>query len=82
MPFDSLPGFLRLQGEFKDHRERRQPRPAALRPFRAMPHRGKGRFNGIDGSDVYPVLGREIIKGKEGLFILLQALAGLLVLDS
>jgi hypothetical protein len=45
------------------------------------PNSSEGRFDGVGGPQVRPVLGREVVKGKEHFFVFLQAFTGLWKFD-
>ena len=75
----STPTFLCSIDELEHHRERRLVREAALRADRAVPHGGESALDRVRGPQVFPVLGREIVEGEQGLAIFCQALGGLVV---
>src|SRR5438477_1171967 len=52
---------------------------AALRSDRAMAHGGEGAFDGIGRSQVFPVLGREVVESEQRVSILAQAVGRLRV---
>jgi hypothetical protein len=49
--------------------------------LRPKPDGGKGRFDGVGGAQVRPVFGRKVVEGKQHIFVFLQALAGLGILE-
>ena len=46
---ESTPMLLGFQGEFKDHRQGRNPRTATLGSMGSQPDCRKGRFDGVSG---------------------------------
>ena len=71
------PAFLRRIDELEHHGERRLVRQAALRADRAVPHGGEGALDRVRGPQVFPVFGREVVEGEQGMAILRQAARGL-----
>ena len=79
---EAAPAFLGGLGELEDHGERGFVGQASLRSHGSMAHGGERAFDGIAGSQVLPVLGREVVEGQHRLAVLDQALHGLVVLDA
>ena len=73
MAIEPPPTFLGGIDELEHHCERRLIREAALRAYRAVPHGGESALDRVRGPQVFPVLGREIVEGEQGLAILRQA---------
>ena len=72
-----LPALLGAPGKLEHHRQDAGAGDATACLRRSQPHRRKRRFDRIRGPQVYPVLGRKVIKGQQGFFILIQALSRL-----
>src|SRR5436190_13787069 len=70
---ETAPTFLRGLEQFEDHGERRPVGQATLRSDGAMAHGSEGAFNGIGRSQVFPVLGREVVERQQRVSILAQA---------
>ena len=68
--------------EFEDHHEGRFTAEAAFGPGGSKAHRGEGAFDRIGGSQVLPVLGREVVEGEQLHPVLGQAGDGLVVLGT
>ena len=66
--------FLGFDTEFKDHSQSRDPGAASLGSLCAKPNSGEGRFDRIGGTQMRPVLGREVVKAKQPVFVFLKAL--------
>lgn len=77
----ATPALLRYLGELEDHGQRRLVGGAALRSYGSMAHGGDGALDGIAGSQVLPMLGREVVEREERLAVLGQAGGRLIVLD-
>jgi hypothetical protein len=67
---ETTAAFLRGLEQFECHRERGPVRQATLRSDRAMAHGGEGAFDGIGRSQVFSVLGREVVEGEQYVSIL------------
>jgi hypothetical protein len=76
---ETTPAFLRAFEQFEDHCERGPVRQATLRSDRAVAHSGEGAFDGIGRPQVFPVFGREVVKGEQRVSILAQAVRRLRV---
>ena len=57
------------QDKFEDHGEGRLAAEAALGLDGSESHRGEGAFDGVGGSDVLPVFGREIVEREQRLAV-------------
>ena len=89
-PFDDLgqpvrsvqpaPGSLGAEGEFEDHGGGGFPGETASGLGGAQPHRGEGRFDGVGGADVNPVLRWKIVENQQSITILGEAVGGLGIL--
>jgi hypothetical protein len=66
--------LLGLGTEFEDHGQGRNARAASFGALGAEPDRSKGRFNGIGGAEVGPMLRRKVVKSEQPFFVLFQAL--------
>src|ERR1700730_12624828 len=76
---ETTPSFLCALDQFEDHRERGPVRQTALRSDCAVAHGGEGAFDGVGRPQVFPVLGREVVKSEQRVSILAQAVGRLLV---
>ena len=76
MLVESSPMLLRGLGEFEDHRQRCSSGAAALGSFRAVSNGGEGQFDRVGGSDMNPMLGGEVVEGKQYIFVIAQAGTG------
>ena len=56
--------LLGLGSEFEDHGQGCDARAASFGSLGTEPDHSKGRFNGIGGAQMRPVLCREVIKGE------------------
>jgi hypothetical protein len=57
----------------------REPHP--LVRSRAESDRREGRFDGVGGAQVWPVLGREVVEGEEHVLVFLQTVTRLWVFE-
>ena len=71
--------MLGAQDQFEDHGERRLAAEASLGLDGSEPYRGEGALDGIGGSDVLPMLGREVVESQQSLPVLGEAFDGLVV---
>jgi hypothetical protein len=78
---EAPPGLLRGVDQPEHHGERSLVREASLQPNRPVPHGGESAFDGVCGSQVVPVLGREVVEGEQRLSIFPQAFGDLVVFD-
>ena len=76
MLVEPSPMLLRSLGELEDHRQGSSAGAAALGSFRAVSNGRESRFDRVGGSDVDPVVGGEIVEGKQYIFVIAQAGAG------
>ena len=60
----ATPAFLGGLGELEDHRERSLIRKTSLRAHGAVTHGGERAFDDVGRAQVFPVLGRELVKGQ------------------
>src|SRR3981189_2326060 len=61
---EATPAFLGGLGELEDHRERSLIRKTSLRAHGAVTHGGERAFDDVGRAQVFPVLGRELVKGQ------------------
>src|SRR5262245_34799484 len=74
---EPAPVFLGFHPQFEDHGQCRDSRAGTFSSMGSKPDGSKSGFDGISGPYMRPMLGREVIEGKEDFFIFLQAFAGL-----
>ena len=77
MAIETPPAFLRGLKQFEG--QRGPVGQAALRSDRAVAHGSEGAFNGIGRSQVFPVLGREVVESQQCVSILSEAVGRLLI---
>ncbi len=67
------------QDQFEGHGERRLSAETPLGLHGSKPYRGEGALDGVCCSDVFPVLGREVVESQQAFTVLGEALDGLVV---
>src|SRR5437899_12508603 len=67
---EASPTCLRGFDELEDHGERGAVRQATLRPDRAVAYGCERAFDGVRGSQMFPVLGREVVESQQRIAIL------------
>src|SRR5713226_6329997 len=74
------PTALGAHAELEDHREHSVARQAPFGSVGTVAHGRKGGLDGVGGSQVNPVLGREVVEGEQLSAVLGEALDRLGVL--
>ncbi len=82
MAFQGAPVLFRGLCQLESHRQHAGARHAAPRLGGAQSHRREGRFEGVGGAQVQPVLSRKIIKRQQAVAILGQTLGRFRILRS
>ncbi len=72
-PFSLRQVFRGGHNKFEDHQPGRGRGQRSLGSDGPVPHRCEHTFDGVRGSQVIPVLGREVVEGQQGVAILGEA---------
>src|ERR1700740_3480908 len=82
LTIEATPAFLGGLGELENHGERGPVRKTSLGAHGAVTHSRERAFNDVRRTQMFPMLGREVVESEERIAILDEAFDRLLVFDA